>query len=239
MTVDEALFADWLRAPAVPPPDEATLDAFDRLLDRLVHRAADGAAPGEVPEIDYRLAAPKWQFLRHAADRAGLVLHGSDRADLRELTPRQPGDTTEFGGQRAVFGATDGVWPMFYAVTDRTSHPMLVSTQCVHVGDPTGERHGPFWYFSITADILALSPWRAGTVYLLPPDGFVPEPSVVVRGHTVLPRQVACPAAVRPLARLAVAPEDFPFLDRIRGHDDAAIFARVEADTVGFPWLDA
>ncbi|WP_147255589.1 hypothetical protein [Streptomyces sp. PT12] len=56
MAVDETLSADWLRAPAAPPPDEATLGAFDRLLDR-----------------------------------AGLVLHGSDRADLRELTPRRCG----------------------------------------------------------------------------------------------------------------------------------------------------
>lgn len=42
---------------------------------------------------------------------------------------------------------------------------------------------------------------------------------------------------VRPLARLRVVPEDFPFLRQVRGHDKKVIDERAAADPNGFPWL--
>jgi hypothetical protein len=50
--------------------------------------------------------------------------------------------------------------------------------------------------------------------------------------------QWASLVAVTPLARIAVAPQDFPLLDQIRGHDDAYVLARARSDPDGFPWLD-
>jgi hypothetical protein len=35
-----------------------------------------------------------------------------------------------------------------------------------------------------------------------------------------------------------VTPHDFPFLDRVRSHDDEAILKHVAEDPYGFPWLD-
>jgi hypothetical protein len=33
-------------------------------------------------------------------------------------------------------------------------------------------------------------------------------------------------------------PEDFPFLEDIRGHDDSLLYTRAKADPEGFPWVD-
>ena len=41
---------------------------------------------------------------------------------------------------------------------------------------------------------------------------------------------------VRPLAKLAVAPEDFPFLQQIRGHDDERLQDYATALQTGSPW---
>ena len=51
-----------------PEPDPATLAAFDQLL-------SEATLAGPDAPLDYRLAAPKWQFLCHAADHGGYVLH--------------------------------------------------------------------------------------------------------------------------------------------------------------------
>ncbi len=63
-------------------------------------------------------------------------------------------------------------------------------------------------------------------------------PPLSVAGQRVHIPQWASLQAVTPLARIAVAPEDFPFLAEIRGHDDAHILERAKSVPDGFPWLD-
>jgi hypothetical protein len=41
---------------------------------------------------------------------------------------------------------------------------------------------------------------------------------------------------VKPLARVAVEPEDFPFLSQIRGHDDERLEEYAHAMETGAPW---
>ncbi|VVJ19253.1 Uncharacterised protein [Amycolatopsis camponoti] len=41
---------------------------------------------------------------------------------------------------------------------------------------------------------------------------------------------------MRPVAKLAVGPEDFPFRDHVHGHVDEELAARVAADPGGLPW---
>lgn len=60
-------------------------------------------------------------------------------------------------------------------------------------------------------------------------------PPLIVAGQRVHIPQWASLEAVTPLARIAVAPEDFPFLAEIRGHDDAYILERAKSDPDGFP----
>lgn len=44
--------------------------------------------------------------------------------------------------------------------------------------------------------------------------------------------------AVKPIAIVEVAPEDFPYLEDIRGHRDEILFQRIQEDPNGFPWID-
>jgi len=51
--------------------------------------------------------------------------------------------------------------------------------------------------------------------------------------------QLASFEPVQPLAKLTVAPEDFPFLAQIRGHDDARLQEYADALQNGLPWPES
>src|SRR5580700_11894109 len=59
-------------------PDPGTSAEFGQLLSQ-------AALAGPDAPLDYRLAAPKWQFLCHAADHGAYVLHGSGTDDIAEV----------------------------------------------------------------------------------------------------------------------------------------------------------
>jgi hypothetical protein len=219
----------WLPRPEFPP-DRETTASFDRLLDQALDR-------GPSRPIDYRLDAPKWQFLCHAADRADVVLHGSGEPGIGQFDPRQPGDTLEFSNRRAVFAATDGIWPMYYAILDRERHPTMLCNSCIRVISSAGQVSDPYYFFSISQPALEQRPWRAGTVYFLPADSFEVQPAITADDAWIQVAQVASPLPVKPAAKLLVHPSEFPFLQQIRGHDDELLNARIATDPDGFPWL--
>lgn len=219
----------WLSRPG-PEPDAAARAEFDALL-----AAALAAGPGTA--IDYRLAAPKWQFLCHVADHGGAVLHGSSDPDITRFEPRQSNDIAEFGNRRAVYAAADGLWALFFAILDRPRHRMSLTNSCFRVLGEDGSVSEPYYYFAVNNEVLEQDQLGPGTVYLLPADGFEREPAYVEGGRRVLTAQAASVEPVEPLAKLAVEPADFPL--RIRGYDLATQLTRVEADPGGFPWLAA
>jgi hypothetical protein len=226
----------WLRRPELRRSRE-TVAAVDRLLAQALDRGPDRP-------IDYPLDLPKWQFLSLVVERANLVLHGSGDPGIALFEPRQPDDELEFSSRRAVFAAADGLWPMYFAILDRERHPMMLCNSCVRLGSAASPEPGvgplsdPYYFFSISDAALQRRPWRTGMVYLLPADGFEPQPPIAfgdVRAHIA---QAASPVPVKPLAKLAVDPADFPFLGQIRGHHDGRLQARIAADPGGFPWLE-
>ena len=109
---------DPIEVPSYFPPrppmdlDAGTIGAFDRLL-------AESIQKGSVPVIDYTLSAPKWQFLCYLCEAKDVLLHGSGNPDIQEFEPRQSNDTQEFGNRQAVYAASDGIWPIFFAITDK------------------------------------------------------------------------------------------------------------------------
>lgn len=210
--------------------DAAAIASFENLFAESVRR-------GPLKHIEYRLSAPKWQFLCYLCERKGIVLHGSGDPNLAELKPRKATDVSEFGNREAVYGATDGIWPMFFAIVDRDRPLRSLINSCVVVVGQT-DLSGSYYFFSVDADALPGSPWRAGTVYLLPGQTFERQPAQQYRGLDIRVTQVASPAPVRPIAKLSVQPDDFPFLDRIRRHDPDHMRQRAYADPDGFPWLD-
>jgi hypothetical protein len=202
--------------------------AFDAIWQRTLLR-------GDAPFVDEPLPAPTWQFLCHLAEERGLVLHGSGDPNIGMFEPRQANDLREFGNQRAVYAAGDGIWAMFFAVADRDRIPS-VTNACIRLADATGRLSSPRYVFSVSRSALSQHPWRAGTVYVLPGDTFVLQPPLRFGEYEVRIPQLASLVPVRPLARVAVYPADFPFLAHVRAHDDDRLAEYAHALETGSPW---
>jgi hypothetical protein len=215
----------WLRSPA--PSGVGDLAEFDAVLD-------DALSAGPEDAFDYSLTAPKWQFLQHAVNRGDILLHGSSNPGIQEFEPRKANDVRKFGDRAAVYAAADGIWPLFFAVLDRTSKPFIINAAIRVCTDPEES----LWFFSVTDSVLANSPWRDGSIYLLPREGFEDDALLDFGDVQVRSLQAANPHSVRPLARLTVSPSDFPLLGQVRAHDDVAIAERAAIDPGGFPWMD-
>jgi hypothetical protein len=207
-----------------------TVAAFERLF-------ADAIERGPCATIEYTLSAPKWQFLCYLSERKPVVLHGSGNPSIATFEPRKSTDVNEFGNRQAIYAAADGIWPIYFAIVDRDRPLTSLVNGCFRVvtGDGLSDS---YYFFSIDADALPHPPWRDGTIYLLPDDTFERQPRWRSDGVEIESVQVASRVPVTPLAKLAVSPEEFPFLDQVRRHDPVRTRARAHADPAGFPWID-
>lgn len=219
----------WIARPPVRADraTEAAVDAFVRLAD----------ANGEhgVLDLDELLQGTRvvrWRFLCSLAARRRIAFHGTGDPGIEQFEPREPVDFAPFGRQRAVFATSDPIWAMFYAIVDRTRHSLTLNNGCLVLED-TGDA---YYYFSVSRQALPLRPWHTGYLYLLPADTFVEQPGAVYAGRPAHIAQLASPVAVRPFARLRIAPRSFPFLDRIRGHDDERLADYAQAVMAAAPW---
>jgi hypothetical protein len=206
---------------------DAAADAFLELLD------ASAGTPVDVNAfLRERPRVVRWQFLCAVAARRRLAFHGTGNPGIERFEPREPVDFAPFGQQRAVFATSDPIWALFYAVVDRARHDLTLNNGCL-VLDDTGEA---FYYFSVSRQALPLRPWSAGYLYFLPAETFVEQPGGEYAGRPAHIPQLASPVAVTPLARLRVTPRSFPFLARIRGHDDARLAEYAQAVMSAAPW---
>jgi len=198
----------------------------------------DSSLPGSW--IDYSLPCPKWMFLTYLCMSRNLVLHGSQNSAIEEVEPRKAMDIRTFSNQEAIYATTDGIWAIFFAIVDRQRFKHLaLFNSCMDIHAPKGRSLGRFYFFSISYSALVKNPWCSGAVYILPRGSFQREPaqyfheSKVTFPHWISTRLV-CPAT-----KLVVHPHDFPFLNKIRGHDDEKLIQLVQADPNGFPWPEA
>jgi hypothetical protein len=217
----------WLTRPGANF-DATAQQAFDALLDASLN--ASGC-----PTIEYTLPHPKWQFLCYLADQRNIALHGSGNPNISLFEPRQSNDLNEFGNQKAVYAASDGIWAMFFAIVDR-ERVESITNACVTLADEAGALHGPYYVFSVSESALPGQPWRTGTVYLLPRDTFITQSPMAFGAYQVHVAQLASFEPVQPLAKLTLAPHDFPFLMQIRGHDDQRLQEYATALQTGAPW---
>jgi hypothetical protein len=178
-----------------------------------------------------------WQFLCGLADRREIAFHGTGDPNIESFEPREPIDFAPFGQQKAVFATSDPIWAMFYAIVDRDRYQLTLNNGCILLMDGDG-LEAPYYYFSITRSALHRQPWRSGYVYFLPPESFVEQPAGTYAGHSARIPQLASPIAVKPFARLQVAPDDFPFLTEIRGHEDDRLAEYAQAVMAAAPWPD-
>jgi hypothetical protein len=209
---------------------EAAVDAFLQL--------ADANAGGELVDVDALLRETprvvRWQFLCSLAARRRIAFHGTGDARIERFEPREPIDFAPFGRQRAVFATSDPVWAMFYAIVGRHRHLLTLNNACLVLED-TGEA---YYYFSVSRQALGRRPWGTGSLYFLPAETFVEQPGAVYAGRPARVPQLASPVAVTPFARLRVTPRSFPFLSRIRGHDDDRLGEYARAVMAAEPWPD-
>lgn len=217
----------WLTRPGANL-DEMAQSAFDELLDAALRT-------GGCPTIPYMLPRQKWQFLCHLADHRDIALHGSGDSNITLFEPRQSSDLGEFGNQKAVYAASDGLWAMFFAIVDR-ERVTSVANACIRFADETGVMYGPYYVFSVSQSALPSQPWRRGTVYLLPRSKFTAQPPMALGSYQGHIAQLASFEPVEPLAKLSVTPVDFPFLQQIRGHDDGRLQEYATAMQTGGPW---
>jgi len=204
--------------------------AFEALLD--------STPPGGM--VDYHLAHPKWQFLAYICKSRELVLHGSQNAGIEIVEPRQALDVRAFSAQEAIYATTDGIWVIYFAIVDRTNFsPLSLFNSCLDIHLSPDQVLGPLYFFSITHSALIQKPWREGTVYTLPRETFEQEPPQPMSGvEIVFPHWISAKPA-RPVAKLLVEPQDFPFLVQVHGHDDEKLTRLAAANPDGFPWPEA
>jgi hypothetical protein len=194
-------------------------------------------ASGDVPWIE-TLPVPKWVFLCWLTEEKNVLLHGSSNPNISLFEPRSPNakDDDEFSQQTAVFAASEGIWPMFYAILDRENFRPRLLNGALRFELPEGLSDVRY-FFSVTQNILEKYPWREGFIYILPREGFILQPPHPLGDFIIHELHWANLNPVKPLAKLKVLPEDFPFLSQVRRHDNAIVQARAKANPSGFPWL--
>ncbi len=191
-------------------------------------------APGA--QVEYCLPYPKWEYLSYLCTTHELVLHGSQDCSIATVEPRHAQDARLFSSQHAIYATTDGIWVMYFAILDRRSFPaMTLFNSCLSVRSARGRLGEPAYFFSVSEPELRQGPWCEGMVYILPRRSFQQEPALRVRGmDMVFPHWIST-VPVSPAARLKVAPQDFPFLSQVHGHDNEKLLTLYASDPEGFP----
>jgi hypothetical protein len=214
----------------------------DAAIEEFLALGQPGGGADRMLDVDAILRArgdvTPWHFLCGLADRREIAFHGTGDPNIQSFEPRKPLDFAPFGDQKAVFATSDPIWAMFYAIVDRDRYDLTLNNGCILLMDADGRPGLPHYYFSITHGALHRRPWRTGHVYFLPAETFVEQPAGPYGGHVARVPQLASPVPVTPFARLQVAPEDFPFLAQIRGHEDERLAEYARAVMAAAPWPD-
>jgi hypothetical protein len=217
LTPEQAAELPMVRRLIAPPfrltPEKQA--AFQSLLDETLARSGGGA-------FDYNLPYPKYEFVQYAMAQEVFIFHGSNNRAIEVFSPTRTSvelyDRRGIGNQQAVYGTHDGLWSMFFAVVDRPRLRGSIRNGVTYFHNRAGEQLAVY-NFSINQEQLPEKPWTAGALYFLPRSSFERQ----MLGEQAYANEWTCPNEVRPLARLDVDPEDFPFLDQISGHDDGLL----------------
>lgn len=194
------------RLPSLAPPvvDPETEARFAAAGDALF---AGGTI--EVPE-------PRLDFLRWLAENRPVIFHGSPRDDLRELsTERRSRDSTAWGNQQAVYASTDPVWAIYFACLRRDQG--WSGTKNGSLGKAGGPLYPRRYFFLHNRGSASPDRFGPGSLYLLSPSTFVADEPLAGAIDTA---HLVSREPVKPLARLDVTPEDFPFRNRLRYYRD-------------------
>jgi len=191
------------------------LSAFSGLFQNLLKKA-DGEW------IHYDLPYPKYEFIQYVNAQDIIIFHGSNKLDIETFAPVRTSielhDETGRGNLQAVYGTHDGLWSMFFAVVDRAKLRGSIRNGVMFFHNRAGEPL-PLYNFSINREQLPEKPWCQGALYFLPRETF----TRLKMTENAYANEWASEQEVKPIAKLRMEPEDFPFLDQISGHDDSEL----------------
>lgn len=202
----------------LPPPmtlDSDKESAFAALFEQVLN--------GDGQLLDYRLPYPKHEFLRYLAQQEQFIFHGSAKPDIDEFSIRRTSielkDKSGRGNVQGIYGTHDALWPLFFAVVNRSKITGSIRNGVSYYQNGAGEETAVY-QFSINHEWLDKEPWHTGTLYVLPRATFRRMPMTSAGG---LSNEWVSEQPVKPLVRLSIAPEDFPFLEQVGGHDDSEL----------------
>ncbi len=162
----------------------------------------------DIPTIEYNLSYPKEEFLKFLTENKNVLLHGSARPSLEVLEPRQANDAAKKSGNKnAVYGVTDPVLPIFYAIQDRKKLQGNIESG-VEINNDTGESK---YKFKIPTSAKETDPWTNGVIYIFDKSQFHPEQDDSGEPSGEWTSDVP----VKPIATLEVKPEDFRYMSNI------------------------
>lgn len=162
----------------------------------------------DIPNIEYNLSYPKEEFLKFLTENKNVLLHGSARQSLEVLEPRQANDAAKKSGNKnAVYGVTDPVLPIFYAIQDRKKLQGTIESG-VEINDDTGESK---YKFKIPISVKETQPWVSGVIYIFDKSQFHPEQDDSGEPSGEWTSDVP----VKPIAKLEVKPEDFRYMSSV------------------------
>jgi hypothetical protein len=205
-----------------PDPTDEEDAAYQRLWTEIRQRSDGGW-------ITWDLPWPRHRFVEWLTRHRHVIFHGSPLADLETFVPRRGSielfDHGGRGNRGAVYGTPYGLWSMWFAVIDRSKLDGSIRNGVLNF--VSGDEALDVYNFSVHHEYLGQEIWRTGTLYLLPPETFEAIPFYPGGPPS---NEWASTVELRPIARLEIRPEDFPFLDRVGGHDDSELIA---ADQLG------
>jgi hypothetical protein len=222
----------------LPAPDlnlhPAAVQAFEALYQSTL-------STGTASEVSYTLPYPKYLFLEYLVQQHTVMLHGSPLHDLQVLKPiRHTRDSREFGDQAAIYSTQDSLWAMFFALLNKSELQGPIMNGAIHLQSDEGDIIRRYFY-CVDAGSLTRGPWHPGAIYIMPGDGFDADPDhqgATNGSYTMLCTHWLKRSEVQPLARLAVVPQDFPFLNQVWGYDLHVLQERMSGSSLaGWPFL--
>jgi hypothetical protein len=205
--------------------------AYEQLWTEISQRSDGGWIVWDLPW-------PRHRFVEWLTRRRHVIFHGSPHGDLETFVPRRGSielfDHGGRGNRGAVYGTPYGLWSMWFAVIDRSKIDGSIRNGVFNFSADTETLD--VYNFSVHHEYLGGDIWRTGTLYLLPPETFEAIPFYPGGPPS---NEWASTIELRPIARLEIRPEDFPFLDRVGGHDDSELIASDQMGEIVTEHIDA
>jgi hypothetical protein len=168
-------------------------------------------------QVEVSLPYPMHEFLWWLTEEKGFLLHGTNDGGIEVFEPRRQGDAFD-RPVTAVFASSDPIWPMWFALLNRQVWQMT-SNDCLVT------RAGRMYRFAVDRRAFEMGPFTNGWLYVLDRAGF----SRTRADNGTPTEEWTNPSVVKPLARVAVTPDDFPFRDAAGPVDYTGNPTRVEA----------